>query len=518
MLDRLISGAGAITDLFDRGVRAIARSAGSRVADTRPGSALVAVALALLALGLGVVGFESGSTGGPRTLGAADVAAGDGLGERAYATVTGHLSSTYVETYIDLDGDGVADADENGEAWAYWMVDTETRTGLTILSLGPPPEIFKGTYSGVVVEDPAFIAEDLALLAEELAWLGVTLDPTYMIDATLSDAPTAHDLREPLPEVGTSVTVSGSRSVAYIPWCSTDADQDGECDDDEIDSYDLAIYDVAAGRGLLVLTPEDPEFVPVTLTGMIRRDPAAVADAAAAPSFSLDDYDIEVSSAYLLDVGATPPSAGAAFAIALLAAALSGVIGVGLAGGYVIYRKLGARPAGASTLVGADSIRVRLTGVVRGPAGPTHVRDVSAVVRRFVLRELAPTHAAVDGPTDAAPAEPTDGAQPAEPAEPAEPDIPIDSTVIVERIGAPEGVALGLGELTTLSVGTVTMFRGARPGLRVSAGTGPLILAFDDVASRDRVAAELIAESGLDLIIPPAVAADARAASIGTDA
>ena len=82
----------------------------------------------------------------------------------------------------------------------------------------------------------------------------------------------------------------------------------------------------------------------------------------------------------------------------------------------------------------------------------------------------------------------------------------------------PEGVALGLGELTTLSVGTVTMFRGARPGLRVSAGTGPLILVFDDVASRDRVAAELIAESGLDLIIPPAVAADARAASIGTDA
>ena len=97
MLDRLISGAGAITDLFDRGVRAIARSAGSRVADTRPGSALVAVALALLALGLGVVGFESGSTGGPRTLGAADVAAGDGLGERAYATVTGHQSRATVQ-------------------------------------------------------------------------------------------------------------------------------------------------------------------------------------------------------------------------------------------------------------------------------------------------------------------------------------------------------------------------------------------------------------------------------------
>jgi hypothetical protein len=74
-------------------------------------------------------------------------------------------------------------------------------------------------------------------------------------------------------------------------------------------------------------------------------------------------------------------------------------------------------------------------------------------------------------------------------------DVP--TTLIVERFGKPEGVALGKGELKQLVSGRVMPFRGPRPALRVQAGTGTLLLSFDSKEARDRAAAELIGEAGL---------------------
>ena len=71
------------------------------------------------------------------------------------------------------------------------------------------------------------------------------------------------------------------------------------------------------------------------------------------------------------------------------------------------------------------------------------------------------------------------------------------TTLILERLGKPEGVALGKGELKHLVSGRVMPFRGPRPALRVQAGTGTLLLSFDSKEARDRAAAELIGEAGL---------------------
>jgi hypothetical protein len=71
------------------------------------------------------------------------------------------------------------------------------------------------------------------------------------------------------------------------------------------------------------------------------------------------------------------------------------------------------------------------------------------------------------------------------------------STLIVERRDRPEGVAVGAGELTDLTAGTVSPFRGPRPALRATAGTGRLLLSFDAVEERDRAAAALLHEAGL---------------------
>ncbi len=107
-------------------------------------------------------------------------------------------------------------------------------------------------------------------------------------------------------------------------------------------------------------------------------------------------------------------------------------------------------------------IPLRVTGILRTAAGPLHVREAAADLLRFqtVVTGVEP-----------------------------------DSTLIIERQGRPEGVAVGLGELRRLSSGAVYPLRGARPALRLVAGTGMLLLAFDSDADRDRAAAELLGES-----------------------
>ena len=96
----------------------------------------------------------------------------------------------------------------------------------------------------------------------------------------------------------------------------------------------------------------------------------------------------------------------------------------------------------------------------------------------------APEAEDVAPPEDVAPVEPG-------------PDGPIATTLHVERDGRPQGVAVGLGEVSRLSIGQAMAFRGARPALRILAGTGLVVLSFDTPGDRDRAAAELLAETGL---------------------
>ena len=200
--------------------------------------------------------------------------------------------------------------------------------------------------------------------------------------------------------------------------------------------------------------------------------------------------------------------------LALGCLALAGTILVGLAGGYLIYRRSAAAlPAPATTLGPGERLPLRITGVLRTPTGREHVREVPGELVRFVLgRPVAPPAdghapdegvAPVDDPTPDDEAAPEDVAPPARlapvdvtPAEPG-PDSPIATTLHVERDGRPQGVAVGRGEVSRLSIGQAMAFRGPRPALRILAGTGLLVLSFDSPGERDRAAAELLAETGL---------------------
>jgi hypothetical protein len=216
------------------------------------------------------------------------------------------------------------------------------------------------------------------------------------------------------------------------------------------------------------------------MTGLLRRDERAVDDALSTQGLDFEDYDLDVSDRYILDDGVAPRSAPLAFLAAAVLIVVAGIIIVGLAGGYLIYRRGGSGlPIPATTLEPGERLPLRISGLVRTPTGLEHVREAPGALVRFVLGR--PVLAVGDPVASAGSPDATQ----------------VTTTLLIERAGLPQGVALGLGELVRLSSGQVMALRGPRPALRVVAGTGPLLLSFDDAADRDRAAAELIDESGL---------------------
>ena len=497
MLDRLISGAGAVTDAADRVVRAIGRGGGEGPLGRHPGSVVVAAICLVLAGILVFAGIEATDNPTALTMTPDQVATAGDLGNRAYATISGSIAATYVETYTDDNANSAQDAGETGSSWYYFLVDPATKSGVTIRSKTSPKELFTIETTGVVLEDASYLEQDLKFFTEEATSLSFALDPSKLIDSTapVSDTTPVLDLGDGIPAAMTPVRIVGSKAGGYLETCSKDANGNGTCEGAEIDLWDVAAYDPESGAGVVVLVDEDPEYTPATFTGMLRRDERDVSDAKTTDGFRFDELGLDVSDTYLLEDGSAPTSAPLAFGLATLLGLLAGVILVGLAGGYLVYRKsVAALPEPASTLSVGERVPVKVTGLLRSGSGLVHVRDAHADLVRF--QTAGPVQAAPTSP-EPAPAE-TAGLSPADMAEAATADsAEVASTLIIERRGKPEGVAVGLGELLRVSRGTVMPLGGPRPAIRATAGTGPILLSFDSDSDRDKALAELLDESGL---------------------
>ncbi len=452
MIDRLISGAGAVSATVDRFVRSVLP--GTSLA-AQPASLIAAGLFALVAGGLFVVGLESTGSGTLRTLDPAVIATSDGLGDRVYATISGRLPSTYVETYDDTDADGNQDADEVGTGWDYFLLSAGADDGVMVRSERPPWSIYTFSASGTVVNDPTYVDLDLEYLGDDPSIADLDIDPDRYIDATVAGSGAPHDLSLDLPPDGTSITLDASRLVEFLTACSADPDGDGTCSDDEVDLYDVIVYDPVSRRGVVVLTDESPEYLPAAFTGILHRDARAIAESAAAPGPTLSEFGISLSPIYLLEEGAAPANAAALFAAAAALVVVAAVIAVGALGGYVVFRPGGGSPPAGRSFAPGERLPARVSGRLRAPTGLVHVREAPADVVRFVL------------------------------------EPPLESTMIVERQGLPEGVALGHDELTSMDVGAVITARGGRPALRLGAGTGTILVSFETPEARDRVASEL---------------------------
>lgn len=490
MLDRIISGAGAVADAADRMVRVLGRSGG--LFGHRPGSVLVAAVCAVLAVILVFAGLEATDNPTAASMTPDQVAKAGDLGSRTFATISGSIAATYVETFTDDNGNGTQEAGEDGISWFYFLVDPATKSGVAIRSKSAPPELYRFEAAGVVVEDAAYVTEDVSFFQEEATSLKFRLDTGKYLDTTAPVAATTPvlDLAKGIPAADTPIRIAGSRAGGYLQFCSSDANGDGACQDSEVDLWDLAVFDPVSGTGITVVVDQNPEFTPATFTGMLRRDERAVGEAKTTDGFDFSTLGLDVSDVYLLDAGSAPASAPIAFGLAALLGLLAGTILVGLAGGYLVYRKSSSTlPEPATTLGVGERIPLRVTGALRTGGGLVHVREAVADLVRFQTAGPAAQVEPGEAPGEA-PGEPPQD----EPPQPSE----VTSTLIVERRDRPEGVAVGLGELVRVSRGTVVPFRGGRPAIRATAGTGPLLLSFDTDADRDRAVAELLDETGLE--------------------
>jgi hypothetical protein len=444
----------------------------------------------------------------PVALAPADIASSSTLGDRTFSTIHGALSSTYAEYFSDDNANGVEDAGEAILTRYYWLVDPETRTGVTVRSSRPPESLFTFHGSGVLVDAPAYARESFDPYDDDAHRAGLSIEPALLLDTTngSSGSPAPLDLAGVLPATGTSVDLSGARLGSWVAVCRHDPSIDPSCPSDEQDGYEILVFDKASRHAIRVLVRDLPEFTAdADLTGLLRREERAVDDARTGAQSDFSALDLTVSDRYVLDEAVAAGTAPLTFALAGLVAAVAGVILVGWAGGYLIYRRsdLGL-PVPATSLGAGERIPLRITGVLRTPTGLEHVREAPGALIRFVLgRPVTTSHAvdtAADDPAAAdEPGVPATANELGDPAAAGDPDnqLPIATTLIVERTDTPQGIAVGSGELTRLSSGQVMTLRAPRRALRVVAATGPVFLSFDTEAERDRAAAELLVESGL---------------------
>ncbi len=521
MLDQLISGAGAVTDGADRSVRALAGGSRRGIATTQPGSLLVVGVLVLLAGMLVVAGLEATDPSTPVTLAPADVAASRDLGDRTYSTIHGALSSTYAGYFSDDNQNGLEDEGEEALVWYYWLVDRDARAGVTVRSTRPPEALFTFRGTGILISEPHYPREVYEEYDDEASRAELAIEPGVVLDTTngLVGARTLIDLNDPLPRAGTPVELTGARLGSFVAVCTHDPNEDRVCAPDEQDVFEIVVFDRASRHAIRVLVREFPEFTQeTTLTGLLRREERAVDAARTGAQYDFGSLDLDVSDRYVLDEATAAGSAPLAFGLATVLAALAGVILVGLAGGYLIYRRSErSLPVPATSLGPGERIPLRITGVLRTPTGLEHVREAPGDLVRFALGRPVMTSFGPDAPArEAADARARESADASANEAPVEPQAstgdsetaagetattvdepPIATTLIVERTDTPQGIAVGLGELKRMSTGQVMTLRAPRPALRVVAGTGPLFLSFDTDAERDRAAAELLDETGL---------------------
>ena len=118
--------------------------------------------------------------------------------------------------------------------------------------------------------------------------------------------------------------IAGSRAGGYLETCSVDVNSDSVCQPEEIDLWDVAVYDPETGAGIVVLVDENPEYTPATFTGMLRRDERDVSDAKTTEGFDFGTLGLDVSDTYVLDDGSAPTSAPLAFGLAARLGLLAG--------------------------------------------------------------------------------------------------------------------------------------------------------------------------------------------------
>ena len=284
MLDRLISGAGAVTDAADRSVRLLASGSSRGIGTTRPGSVVVAAIL--------LVAGEPARARRPRgdrravrprrsTRPMSRSLATSGTGRmprsaapcmppRSRRMTTSTATASRMPTRTSTRG-------TTGSSTAA------DRSGVTVRSKRPPSELFTFSARGYVLSgEPRFLTSDRSDLEAEAKAAGLTYDSKIVIDTVRRAPATAKPFDLAGRDPGRVPTRSScrDRGWAHGSGCAPDREPTTtSAIPPRRTRYEILVFEPVSRHAVRVLVAELPEFSDATITGLLRREERAVDDA-----------------------------------------------------------------------------------------------------------------------------------------------------------------------------------------------------------------------------------------------
>ena len=143
------------------------------------------------------------------------------------------------------------------------------------------------------------------------------------------------------------------------------------CEDAEAVAFDVLVYDPDSQQAVMVRTADSPAYPPATIQGVLRRDAGGIAGALEGTGWDPTELEFQVSPRLILVEGATAPSGLPLLLLAVIAVGLAGLIALGIAGGYVMFRPESGEAATPVAPVAANeaAIPLRVTGRLQGVVG-----------------------------------------------------------------------------------------------------------------------------------------------------
>ena len=506
MLDRLISGAGAVTDAADRAVRLLVGGWRGGLRDDAPGSVVVAGLLLVLAGILVAAGLEVTAPTTPVPLDPAGVATARDFGERTYSTMTGSLSTTWIETSRRRQRERHRGRRQTGgRRGSTGSSIPSGGRGVTVRGARSPAEIF--TYRGAW---DRVRHRRIRRTAPRNTGCSTTRSPERASPvgsrggARYDDRPVG----EPRPggagpdrsrRPGTAVELSGARTRRATSRC---------------DSVDSDLGTAAATPTTRIATrswpwspatrrgdpgaraASRPHSGDATVTGAPPTRGAGGGRRADEPGFRFHGARSPGSQIATCSTRSRRPAARrwrTSWPRVFLALAGRSSSGWPAATSSTDAPPPRCPPRRRRWARASTSPCGSPASSGRRPVASTSGRCQGELVR-FVLgrpvEAVVDVHAADGGVAPAGrwrPPERRSGRTRRDHAARGPradrggpgPDGPIATTLHVERDGRPQGVAVGLGEVSRISIGQAMAFRGARPALRILAGTGLVVLSFD---------------------------------------
>ncbi len=254
-----------------------------------------------------------------------------------------------------------------------------------LLVRSPQNDLFFRTrvIEAALVEDPDLVADALARFGSLPG--GLDIDQSRYLDETGAGVP--EEAVAPSDVRGLEAGAEGSVAGRVVsPGSFTLCERDGECDGTD-DSYLYLFADAAGGSAILLRSPHPPDALPVRLQGLFARDTYDLGPVLASDWFAGIDAEVPTNRAF--SSGSQPPiTVPASWVPTVIWGALAALLLASLLVGYPVFARAPS-PAPRRTLGPGDEVAVLISGRLDSPRSRGTLDRSAGAFQRLGVRDLA---------------------------------------------------------------------------------------------------------------------------------